>query len=255
MSDAGMSNEAGVRGERLSFHSFDVDFKRRATVAAICRYFLDAAWNHAEQLGVGYTQLAAQQRFWVLSRLLVKLDRFPNWSEVVTLNTWPRQPKGIFALRDFELLDASGRRIVAGVSAWLVLDAAHRRPQRLEKLQWTLKAFPVTRATDREPEKLETFPSGTQSLRVMVRYGDLDVNDHVNSVTYIGWLLDGYSLDFHRHHRLKEVAINYIGETREGESATVHTAEGIAGVFNHTIAKPGGEEVCRARLEWERETS
>ena len=164
MIDPGMKAQVGLWSEQVRFHSYDVDLKRRATLAAVCRYFLEAAWNHAEQLGVGYSHLAEAGRFWVLSRLRVQVERFPQWGEEAELNTWPREPKGVFALRDFELVDASGKQVVSGVSAWLVLDAKTRRPQRLERLKWRLKSFPKKRATGREPEKLGEHAGGAEAF-------------------------------------------------------------------------------------------
>jgi len=64
----------GIWREPLKARSYDVDFAKRARTEAICRWFLEAAWNHAEQLGVGYNELSRQNRLWVLSRLLVQIQ-------------------------------------------------------------------------------------------------------------------------------------------------------------------------------------
>ncbi|HWV99324.1 MAG TPA: acyl-ACP thioesterase domain-containing protein [Candidatus Acidoferrum sp.] len=242
--------QAGIWTVGVRLHSYDVDFKRRATLDAVCRYFLDAAWNHAEALGVGYTHLADQKKFWVLSRFVMKIQRLPQWGENVTLNTWPRAPRGIFALRDFEVVDSQGARVVGGASAWLVLDAHSRRPQRLDKLQWSLKRFPVERATEQEPQKLAERDNGAECFSTLVRYGDLDVNDHVNSASYIRWLLDAYPAEFHRKHTVRLVEVNYLGETKGGQKVSVLKTDGEAGQFWHEI-RAEAEVTCRARLLWD----
>lgn len=56
------ASNAPVWTRRLKVCSHDVDFTRRATSVSVCRYFLDAAWNHAEALGVGFDHLASQGR-------------------------------------------------------------------------------------------------------------------------------------------------------------------------------------------------
>jgi acyl-ACP thioesterase len=241
--------QSGVWTTGLRIHSYDVDFKRRATLDALCRYFFDAAWNHAEALGVGYTHLAEQAKFWVLSRLAMKIQRAPQWGEQVTLNTWPREPRGIIALRDFELVDALGARIVGGVSGWLVLDAHSRRPQRLDKLQWALKQFPVQRATEQEPEKLAERVDGAECFSALVRYGDLDVNHHVNSASYIRWLMDAYTLEFHRKHAVQCLEVNYLGETTAGQQVSVLKSDGDTREFWQVILADG-KVACRARLVW-----
>lgn len=68
--------------EPLQIRSYDVDFSRHATSSSLCRHFLEAAWNHAEALGVGFDRLAAEGKFWVLSRLRMELDHFDVGSDL-----------------------------------------------------------------------------------------------------------------------------------------------------------------------------
>src|SRR5579859_7065022 len=104
----------GVWRHEWQVQSYEVDFRKRATVEAICRCFLNAAWNHAEQLGFGYKHLAEQGLLWVLVRLLVRIENYPIWGDKLDLCTWPRGTSGAFALRDFEMLDSGGSQLAAG---------------------------------------------------------------------------------------------------------------------------------------------
>ena len=40
------------------------------------------------------------------------------------------------------------------------------------------------------------------------------MNNHVNGVVYVNWLMDSYSEEFHRQHRVKVLEVNFVGETR-----------------------------------------
>jgi medium-chain acyl-[acyl-carrier-protein] hydrolase len=237
--------------EPVKIRSYDVDFTHRATSASLCRYFLEAAWNHAETLGVGFNHLANQGKFWVLSRLRMEVRQFPVWGSVATLTTWPRAPKSLFAMRDFELADEAGTPIVAGSSAWLVVNASSKRPQRLNTLLSGLENLYGNEALGRDPEKLADNEDWDQVFSVEVRYADIDVNRHVNSGRYIDWMLDAYPLAFHRGHGLRVLEINFLGETLEGEVLSVRTRQAEAAVYCHSLIKIGGTETCRARLEWE----
>jgi acyl-ACP thioesterase len=156
----------------------------------------------------------------------------------------------VFALRDFELQDETGRRVAAGSSAWLVLDAISKRPQRLHKLFPSLAALNGKAALGCDPEELPDNETWDGSCPFAVRYTDIDVNQHVNSSRYIGWMLDAYPAGFHLQHWLRALEVNYLGETVEGEGLIVRTRQSDAGVYSHSLIKPGGSEVCRARLEW-----
>jgi medium-chain acyl-[acyl-carrier-protein] hydrolase len=237
--------------EPLKIRSCDVDFTRRATSASLCRYFLEAAWNHADALGVGFGELARQGKFWVLSRLRMEVYRSPVWGSATTLRTWPRAPHSLFAMRDFKIADTAGISIVAGSSAWLVVDAASKRPQRLSGLLSGLEGLYGNAALDRDPEKLKDWADWDHAFSVQVRYADIDVNRHMNSGRYIDWMLDAYPLQFHGQHCLRALEVNFLGETLEGDVLSVRTRQAGAAVFCHSLTKTGGPETCRARLEWE----
>src|SRR5262245_37866379 len=101
------SNEVPEWTEELRIRSYDVDATRRATSLSLSRYFLEAAWNHAEALGFGFSHLQSQGKVWVLARFRFEVQHYPQWGARAILRTWPRGLKSVFALRDFELDDES----------------------------------------------------------------------------------------------------------------------------------------------------
>ncbi len=244
------SSEPPVWTEELRIRSYDVDATRRATSLSLCRYFLEAAWNHAEALGFGFSHLQTQGKFWVLARFRFEVQQYPAWGDRAVLRTWPRGLKSVFALRDFELQDETGRRLAAGSSAWLVIDAISKRPQRLHKLFPNLAALNGKAVLSCDPAELGDNEIWDNTSPVTVRYTDIDVNNHVNSVRYIAWMLDACPPGFHLQHSLRGLDVNYLGETVEGEQLTVRTHQSDSAVYNHSLTKSNGNEVCRARLEW-----
>lgn len=245
------SKDAVVWREQFKVHSFEVDLNQRGTLESLCRHFQEAAWNHAEHLGVGYERLSQENRVWVLARLLVKIERHPHWAETITVQTWPRQSQSIFALRDFQMFDSAGACLISGTSSWLVLDATSRRPQRVDKLISAIKGLSNKRALDQEPQKLDAVASQMPTTQLTVRYSDIDVNGHVNNARYVGWLMDSYTVDFHRTHAVRGLEMNYLGETLGEESVSVFSQEGAPGEYWHSIKKTkSGIEACRAKLLW-----
>jgi acyl-ACP thioesterase len=237
--------------EEFKVHSYEVDLKRKASLETLCRFFQEAAWNHAEALGAGYSHLQQLKKFWVLSRLRLEIQRYPAWGETVTIRTWPRAAKSVFAWRDFEVVDGVGARLVGGTSGWLIIDTVSRRPQRMEKILPFVTGLSDRRATTSDPEKLPGCEVQQTRMGVAARYSDIDVNGHANNARYLGWLLDSYQVDFHRAHALRVVEVNFLGETVGGDQVVVGTQEIGFGDFCHSIAKlDGGEDVCRARMKW-----
>jgi medium-chain acyl-[acyl-carrier-protein] hydrolase len=249
-----MSTDTGapvVWTESFKLHSFQVDFRRRATLETICRFFQEAAWNHAEALGVGFESLRQQRKVWVLSRLLVNVRDYPCWGDTITVHTWPRPVDGAFAMRDLELHAASGEVLASSASAWLILDEDSRRPQRPGKLLAGFDGYPDRRATDRDPEKLPEVSGTDSQVERPVRYSDIDVNGHVNNARYIAWLLDSYPMEFHQAHAVSQFEINFVGEARAGDILVGARAEIAPGRFSHSMDRAGGSlPVCRARFTW-----
>jgi medium-chain acyl-[acyl-carrier-protein] hydrolase len=241
---------AGVWTETVSIRSYEVDFRKQATPEGLCRYFLEAAWNHAEALGVGYSQLAKQNRVWVLARLLIKFNGPLLWGTSARLRTWPRQTKSALAMREFEIMDWAGNQIIGGSSAWLVLDANTRKPQRIDGLLAHISNFQKGMAIGQDPSKLTISSEAPTRLVVTANYSDIDVNGHVNSARYISWILDSFPVRYHQEHDLKLIALNYVSETKAGVTVSIHSQESAPDEWSHYLVNQDGAEVCRARTEW-----
>jgi medium-chain acyl-[acyl-carrier-protein] hydrolase len=243
--------EPGTWQEQVRVHAYDVDFLKRATPEAICRWFLEAAWNHAEHLGVGFAELAAQGKLWVLSRIFIQIDRYPEWGQALQLRTWPKGTSGVFALRHFELHALDGCRLAAGSSSWLVLSATHHRPQRVDKLLLQIPTETTQPVATRDPVKLAPAELKGTQFSATVGYSDIDVNRHVNSAKYVNWCLDSYPAEFHERHSLRSFELNYLGETKWQDQISVFTSQPGPLRFAHCILNGRQEEVCRAEFIWD----
>jgi len=246
--------ELMVWNEPLKIRQFDVDLNGRATSASLCSHFLEAAWNHAEALGVGFTHLSKLGKLWVLSRMRIEAKNYPTWGSEGTLRTWPRAVTHVFAMRDFEILNKSGAVMIAGTSAWLVLDMATRRPQRISKILPGFEEIKNRATLGRDPEKVPDNDVWERSSSATVHYTDLDVNGHMNSSHYISALLNDYPIEFHRSHWVSALEINYLEEARAGDALKVQTHSSEPSQFSHSIVRENGDEVCRAQIEWKANT-
>ncbi len=242
----------GFWEENLEVHSYEVGVDRRLTLESLLKYFQEAAWNHAEHLGRGYSHLRAQNLAWVLSRMMVAVDRYPEWGQPVLLRTWPCGSASLLALRDFEMVDGNGRRLLGATSGWLVIDLQSRRPQRLEPVLGSIRTFPECRALAAEAARLAPVSEVSEPTSLDVKYSDLDLNDHVNNTTYARWILDSYPVEFHRAHRLRCITLNFLAELGGDDAVTLGTRHMEDLRIAHTVRRRiDGAEACRAELIWE----
>ncbi len=127
---------------RITIPYKDVDLLGRLPLSALVDFMQDLAGEHADLLGVGTASLRKRNQSWVLSRMRIEAGRMLRAGEEVDLATWPRGIDRLLALRDFLLLDAGGRPVIAASSSWLLVDLGSMRPQRIDRAHPHLANIP-----------------------------------------------------------------------------------------------------------------
>jgi acyl-ACP thioesterase len=236
----------------LKIHSYEVDFNQRLTVTALFNYLQEIAWEHAHLLEYGWEHLLKKGWFWVLSRVEVEVFRLPKWTEEVTLITWPRGVDGVFALRDFEVYDSQGNKIIAATSSWLVLNIKTHRPVRSD--WYSDFNFANRSALGHNASKLvEPARNPEFTERFDVRIGDIDMNQHVNNVRYIDWAYNTYSIEHFRNFHPSRVIVNFNTEGKPNDSITVTRFQNAD---NESVVEINNAEteknLCRLLFGWEK---
>ncbi|MDR0795365.1 MAG: hypothetical protein LBE79_04820 [Tannerella sp.] len=195
-------------------HSYEMDCQRRLSFISAINYFQESAWRNAEAMGFGYKDLAAKDRFWVLSRLYVEMYRFPLWGDTIQLETWPKGMDSLFAMRDFRIKSADGQELLgAGVTAWLIIDSITHRLQRVEQaLGHAMPCYPQN-ALEYKLDKIALAPTMTPCTCIVAGYTDVDVNNHVNNVCYLNWAVNNLPLQSDRL-TVSSAEINFLSEAR-----------------------------------------
>ncbi|MDR2069709.1 MAG: acyl-ACP thioesterase [Spirochaetaceae bacterium] len=232
-----------------------IDRSDRLTLAATFDFFQEVAISHAENLGVGREAMARTGQGWVLSRISVFLERRPRWGETITVRSWPRGWDRLFAVRDYDIRDASDTPVVRGRSNWLILDIEKRRPLRPQAVMDTL---PLNEGLDALPGgagALETRDALARAGERHARYSDIDYNGHVNNARYIQWIQDVTGPGLLEQADEMRLDINYLSEIKSGEAIELWTAPipGPDAPFQSAAAyegrrREGSQAVFRAEL-------
>jgi medium-chain acyl-[acyl-carrier-protein] hydrolase len=239
--------------DEYTIRSYDVDTESKASLMTFAKYLQESAYNHASHLELGHEQLMERNLFWVLSRLLIRVESYPRWGERLTLTTWPSGVDRLFACRDFLVRDSGGAVMFTSTSSWLVLDSEKRRPQRPFDELGQSADYPRERVIDRRPAKLEKLSEPRQSPSFPVRYSDLDMYDHVNNVKYIQWILDDFPPEMNRKFDVKEFEINFLAEAKMGDDIVIQTQETGTAEYIHSIKrKTDNKDLCLVRTAWEK---
>jgi len=233
----------------------EVDTKELVFLPTLWNLMQETAWHHADHLKVGYSDLAEQKYFWVLSRLSLQMEQYPGWDEKIKIRTWLTGMGRLFALRHFSIANSKGDILGTAKSGWLVLDLKSRRPQRIEPVfKHLLHLFDGLPSTE-EPEKLPSPVRSKMEKSYMVRYSDIDMHHHVNNTIYIEWILDSYPFEMNQTHQIHTFEINFLAESSYGDEISVHTepVENFPLALLHSVFRKGdGRELCRAKVSWKR---
>jgi len=236
---------------------FNTDLTGRLSPGSLFSFFEDLAGRHAIALGWGRDDLMTNGFFWALSRMVVKIDTLPLSLDEVTLRTWPRGTETIFALRDLEMYDTTGKRLAAASSSWVVVDYNTRKAQRPDRALSNLNIqFPEERALDSNARRVPPPPEGDHEVTTMrVMLDDIDVNRHVNNARYVHWAINCYDPEFISQHTPDTIEVNYLLEGHLGEMINILTTRlGDDGTsFIHSITRESdGTELCRLRMSWKK---
>jgi acyl-ACP thioesterase len=237
--------------EEFMIRSYEVDLHGKVFLPVLLSFMQEAASNHVDSLKVGFSHLEAMNRFWVLSRIRIEIERYPTWGERVRLLTWHAGQDRLFGLREFRATDDQREVVVSAISAWLMLDRITHRPIKPSELYSKLN-IPLGHSYNMKRLKKLSGAAGMDGeTQHRVRYTDLDVNDHMNNARYVEWVLNGYAREQIQNHEVSRCEMNFLAECGHGEDIVICTEKRDDGSFLHNLVKLNeGAEVCRVLLAW-----
>ncbi len=231
----GMKESIYKKTYQVSINS--VNINKKLGLYGILGYLQDIATVHAEEMGFGLEDMIRDQSFWVLVRQKLRMTRFPGWNEKLEIQTWSREPQGMYAFRDFEIFQ-DGEKIGDCSTVWMILDGKTRKVKKPD--------FPLERINPRTDYQLDYIAHKVEPREnfekvntIVVRNSDLDLNMHVNNTKYSQWILDSIPIELHKTAKLNEFEINFMAETHLGDDIDIYRARNEEGELNHDIVYKG----------------
>ncbi len=238
---------------------FHCDFSKKLFMGHLGNHLLNAADFHANDRGFGMNDLNPVHKTWVLSRLAVEMEEMPSEYARFNVETWIEGVMKYFTNRNFRIVDHDGARVYGyGRSIWALIDTESRRPQDI----LAVNGGEIDRYVDADkPCPIQglsrvKMSDGAQLVKsIDTCYSDVDVNGHVNSVKYIGHVLDLFTLDWYETHRIKRFDIAYVAESHYGDRLNFYREDTPDGATCVRITKTSPQtdkeaEVCRSRVEF-----
>jgi len=225
----------------------DIDFRRRVSLTSLTNFVLITAGKNADENGFGLLELQSDNFTWVLSRLVIDMQRMPTENDSLAIETWIEKVGTAFTTRNFRIHEATGKVIGFAASSWAVIDMQTRRSVLLDTLPG-MQQFVVPEGTPLgEPGRIPHV-EGDVANTFEVKYSDIDINSHANSLHYVQWLSDCFSLDFYLTHHIRRFEINFLKELTFGDTGEVLRQRNAPGDYSFQIVTRDKGIACRARI-------
>ena len=186
-------------------------------------FMQDAATAHGELVGLTRNELIEKYNtVWVLARLKYELNKPISNGDTVNLKTWNRGLKGVTWCRDFSLC-VNGENVGRATQVWVLADVQTHRIKRLSGID-VLSPQSAVSFPEYEVDigKLVHRDNLTFAFEKVIRYSDLDMNEHLNNTKYADLCCDAVNYNELPKKFLSGLQINYLQECRFGEHIAIN---------------------------------
>ncbi|GAA0186296.1 hypothetical protein Leryth_018941 [Lithospermum erythrorhizon] len=237
--------------QTVVIRSYEVGPDKTATIESILNLLQETALNHVWMsglLGDGFGATHGMMKnnlIWVVSRMQLLVDHYPIWGEVMEIDTWVGASGKNGMRRDWLLRSqATGLVFARATSTWVMMN---KQTRRLSKMPDEVKAELSPWFIDKEAiqseslEKIEKLDNSAKYMNsdLKPKRSDLDMNQHVNNVKYVRWMVETIPDKFLENHQLASIILEYRREC--GSSDLVQSLcepnEGVTKIEHHDSTK------------------
>lgn len=207
-----------IHTEHFTIRASEVNLNGKTTLPAICELFQEVAGNNAKDLSFDITDLKDQNMTWVLHRMDIKIDQYPDWRQNITIETWPAAGDALRAYRNYRILDEAGNQLCCCLSYWMMINLDTRRPIRIPQEVLDARLPDKEHVLEVKRSRISPIENSDHQEQIHVRSSDLDMNNHVNNARYIEWMMECLSLE--EQEKITDLDIIYAHESNKGDVIT-----------------------------------
>ncbi|MDR3266227.1 MAG: acyl-[acyl-carrier-protein] thioesterase [Tannerella sp.] len=245
-----------VKKGSFKFHieSYVCDFTGKATLPVMTSFILDTASIHAQQRGFGFEDISKDNVAWVLSRLSIEIYKYPVSNQDIRIETWVETVGRFFTQRCFRFVDDKEKTFGYARSIWAAIDMVTRRPTDIQKWRPDLLDYivPEAECPIEKMGKIHSINGMESVMGYTVRYSDIDINKHLNSMKYIEHVVNVFDLQMFKDNFIKRFEIVFLAEGMYGDKLKLYRQDMSDKEFIIDTQRDK-ESICRSRVVWEKE--
>ena len=231
----------------------EADADGRIGMYGYLSYFQDAAASYMHRFDWGNDKVHEKYGVaWVYTKYRMQLFEKAIYDAPLDIECWIEATKHSFTIYHAIEIRKRGILMARGRLESCLVDLQSGRIARLERIGYD-PVLAMERMNVTPPfTKIAYQTDGAKEVyKHKVRYSDLDNNRHMNNLRYVPLLIDAYDLDFHDHHRLVDMEINYREQCFYDEELTVCRQDEDALSGRVLVMKENGKAAVCARMKFE----
>ncbi|XP_043694363.1 palmitoyl-acyl carrier protein thioesterase, chloroplastic-like [Telopea speciosissima] len=262
--------------ENFTIRSYDMGPNRTASIETLMNLLQETALNNIKNMGIlkdglGSTpEMSGRSLIWVLSKMHVVVDHYPSWGDDVQVDNWliPSNKNGQgteWIIRDSQTC----RTLTRATSVFVMMNKKTRKLSKMpEEVKREMETHYIdylpTPIADEDSNRIVKFDYNNMDYvrtGLTPRWSDLDANQHVNNVKYIGLMLESVPISILEGHEISEVNVEYRRECGMDDAlqslTSVCSQEASAGGGGaghheclHLLRSENGAVVARGRTKW-----
>eukprot|EP00899_Mesostigma_viride_P010439 jgi/Mesvir1/19397/Mv10430-RA.1 len=215
--------------EEFVLRFYEVGVNRTASITTIANLLQEVAANHLHCMSnfkypaaKVIEDMAADRVVWVLSSINIQMDSYPLWKDKVVVETFLSSLKRLGVSREWVIRNAAtGERLGAAISTWVPINMDTRKLVRIpqyamDELQHIISSPGISGDALNEYTMKVVSPTEADadwsSKKMLARKSDLDMNDHLNNVTYIEWMMEAIPHELAESHELRSLKMEFRSE-------------------------------------------
>ena len=240
-----------IHEEKYTVKTYQVDMRNRIAPAAVFGMMQESASIYCLNEKISLEYLNPKGLTWMLLKQHVRFQSYPQWNSVLNVKTWPRNKNGLRALRDYLVTDEQGNCVAESVTNWVLIDTASKKLVKIDDVVKNIQAVEESVFESNFKIRIDKHGGEHYSSQYNVKYSDIDINLHVNNLSYIKWCLDAVPFSYQTEHILKEFTIEYMQEIGGEISVTADVYKREDSFYHELKRGDNGEAVCRAQTAWQ----
>lgn len=235
--------------QEYTIRALDVDLKGVWRPSAILTRMQEIAEDHAIAVGAGRADLVDEKGLaWMLTRLHLKMTKYPALTEHIKVVTWPAKPTKLFFIRHTMFFSEDGEELGRATSLWVLFNIRERYLCRTGEIGENYPYDLAHGVALPEPTKIK-MPNDMQHMcSRTVLYSDTDMNGHMNNAKYADWVCELFAPDTLKNDQMSDLRINYIAETYMDDTVDIYCKQ-VENTF-FVCGKRNGDTVFDAAIEW-----